>query len=119
MITGLWEWPAQLSNSEHPDRVALMREIAYQMTQRIGENGHLEQDDSRTFAQALSLNISSGGMLLLMQEVPEVGRVMRIQVPTPVQTASTPTLAEVRWQRKLPFGGREHEISLVGIKFLF
>ena len=57
-------------------------------------------------------------MLLLMEAVPMVERVLRVHVPTPVMHARTPTLAEVRWVRKLPFamnGG----LHFVGLKFLF
>jgi len=38
-------------------------------------------------------------------------------VPTPVTIAKTPTLAEVRWTRKIPFE-TFYAIHFVGLKFV-
>jgi len=67
--------------------------------------------------KALSINISSGGMLVVMANPPDVRQVLRIQVPTPVNMAKTPTLAEVRWTRKLPIDSLDG-IYFVGLKFV-
>src|SRR5438132_6447290 len=67
--------------------------------------------------KGLSLNVSSGGMLLLMDHQPKVNQVLRIHVPTPVTIAKTPTLAEVRWTRKIPFE-TFYAIHFVGLKFM-
>jgi hypothetical protein len=69
--------------------------------------------------KALSLNISSGGMLVLMEQVPDINQVLKVNVPTPISVAETPTLAEVRWTRKLPFGKTNGEACFVGLKFMF
>jgi hypothetical protein len=70
--------------------------------------------------KALSLNISSGGMLVLMEQAPDVNQVLKVNVPTPVTVAETPTLAEVRWARRVPFGnGIGDGPYLVGLKFMF
>jgi len=70
--------------------------------------------------KALSLNISSGGMLVLMDQVPTIEQVMKVYVPTPISMAETPTLAEVRWIRKLPFGKPNgNGAYFVGLKFMF
>ena len=57
-------------------------------------------------------------MLLLMEHAPRVERVVRVHVPTPVSHAKTPTLAEVRWVRQLPFAGGG-TLWFVGMRFLF
>jgi hypothetical protein len=76
--------------------------------------------DSANSGRALSLNISSGGMLVLMDHAPEVEQVLKVLVPTPTSSAGTPTLAEVRWTRKLPFGNSRNDGPyFVGLKFLF
>lgn len=76
--------------------------------------------DSAASGKALSLNISSGGMLVLMDHAPEVEQVLKVLVPTPTSSAGTPTLAEVRWTRKLPFGASRNDGAyFVGLKFLF
>jgi hypothetical protein len=70
--------------------------------------------------KALSLNISSGGMLILMDQAPAVEQVLKVYVPTPVTIAETPTLAEVRWTRKLPFEKMNgNGPYFVGLKFMF
>ena len=70
--------------------------------------------------KVLSLNISSGGMLVLMDQSPEIGQVLKVYVPTPILQTETPTLVEERWTRKLPFGQpRGNEAYFVGMKFMF
>ena len=70
--------------------------------------------------KALSVNISSGGMLLVMQQAPGIEQVLKVHVPTPTSLAETPTLAEVRWTRKIPFGRHNGDgLYFVGLKFMF
>jgi c-di-GMP-binding flagellar brake protein YcgR len=69
--------------------------------------------------KALTLNISSGGMLVLMEQAPAIEQVMKVYVPTPISKAETPTLAEVRWSRRLPFGKTNGGAYFVGLKFIF
>ncbi len=110
-----WEWPMNDSQQNHSERAALLRAIPYEMTSP--ESG---QNISARRGKALSLNISSGGMLILMDQAPDVEQVLRVNVPTPITVAETPTLAEVRWTRKLPFGKQNvNEAYFVGLKFMF
>ncbi len=116
-----WDWAVTPYDSKHADRVAIMREIAFESTQVVEEED--EQEDMPAAVQdgrrgkALSLNMSPGGMLLLMDWRPEHEQVLRLQVPAGVQYLRTPTLAEVRWTRDVPFPG-PHTLCFVGIKFL-
>jgi hypothetical protein len=110
-----WEWPIVTNFEKHNERVALLRPILYEMTVPAQDPvGSVRQ------GKALSVNISSGGMLILMDQAPAVEQVLKVYVPTPTAVAETPTLAEVRWTRRLPFaktnGGGPH---LVGLKFMF
>ncbi len=110
-----WEWPIRDSQENHRERVALLRPIPYELTKLV---------DGPTMSacegKALSLNISSGGMLVLMEQAPDVNQVLKVYVPTPVTVAETPTLAEVRWARCLPFwNGTGDGPYLVGLKFMF
>jgi hypothetical protein len=110
-----WEWPMKGSLENHSERAALLRPILYEITMPI-EN----LAGSTTIGKALSLNISSGGMLVLMDKAPQVEQVLKVYVPTPITIAETPTLAEVRWTRKLPFGrANGNEAYFVGLKFMF
>jgi hypothetical protein len=110
-----WEWPMTDSQKSHSERAALLRPILYEMTTPVEDPAA-----STHSGKALSLNISSGGMLVLMDQVPAVEQVMKVYVPTPISMAETPTLAEVRWTRKLPFGKPSgNGAYFVGLKFMF
>ena len=110
-----WEWPMTDSQKSHSERVALLRPILYEMTTPVEAPAASTQS-----GKALSLNISSGGMLVLMDQVPAIEQVMKVYVPTPISMAETPTLAEVRWTRKLPFGkSNSNGAYFVGLKFMF
>ncbi|MCC6140878.1 MAG: PilZ domain-containing protein [Nitrospira sp.] len=91
----------------------MLRPIPYQLSKPADEPAFSGRD-----GRALSLNISSGGMLVLMEQAPPVDQVLKIFVPTPVAVADTPTLAEVRWARRIPFG-KGAGPYLVGLKFIF
>lgn len=110
-----WDWPIVPTHQKHAERIALLRPISYELSVSNGES------EARVVnGRALSLNISSGGMLVLMDQVPLLDQVMKIHVPTPVAYAETPTLAEVRWTRKLPFpSSGSDKFHFVGLKFLF
>lgn len=110
-----WEWPMTDSQKSHNDRASLLRPILYEMTMPV------EVATSTIHSgKALSLNISSGGMLVLMDQAPAIDQVVKVYVPTPISVAETPTLAEVRWTRRLPFGTTNGNVAyFVGLKFMF
>lgn len=110
-----WEWPITADFQKHNERVALLRPIPYEITAPAEDlTGSTRQ------GKALSVNISSGGMLILMDQAPAIEQVLKVYVPTPTAVAETPTLAEVRWTRKLPFS-RSNGFGpyFVGLKFMF
>ena len=109
-----WEWAMVDSKKSHSERAALLRPILYEMT-TPAEDAAVSPHSGK----AISLNISSGGMLVLMDQLPEIEQVMKVYVPTPT-AAETPTLAEVRWMRRLPFGKTNgNGAYFVGLKFMF
>jgi hypothetical protein len=58
-------------------------------------------------------------MLVLMDQPPAIEQVMKIHVPTPIHMADIPTLAEVRWAKKIPFGKSNGQGAFfVGLKFI-
>ena len=109
-----WDWPISTDFQKHNERVALLRSIPYEMTTPVDV-----PSASAHQGKALSVNISSGGMLILMEQAPAIEQVMKIYVPTPINAADTPTLAEVRWTRRLPFGKTNGGAYFVGLKFMF
>lgn len=123
-------WTVAPSPQQHRERYALMRTIPYEVTTTIeGSEEDDDDDDEEKLlgpkvtighnGKALSLNICSGGMLLLMEGAPRMECVVKLHVPTPILTARTPTLAEVRWVRKIPFDeGGYQGLYFVGMKFI-
>ena len=110
-----WEWPMIDSQKSHSERAALLRPILYEMTPPAEDAEALTHN-----GKAVSVNISSGGMLLVMDQAPAVEQVMKVYVPTPITAAETPTLAEVRWMKRLPFGKTNaNGAYFVGLKFVF
>ncbi len=65
---------------------------------------------------ALSINVSSGGMLLLVGHPTRERQILEIRVPTPAGTTA-PTLAEVRWTKPIPVEEGE-SLYLAGVRFL-
>ena len=119
-MSNAWEWSVASSALQYRERVALMREIPYQTTHSIDIEVEESLDAHRGLGEqgkALSLNIGSGGMLLLMDRAPEVDQVLRVYVPRPVEPARIPTLVEVRWVRATPFP-QHNGLYFVGVKFL-
>ena len=109
-----FEWNRQSSGDELPrrNRIPLMRPVSYERTEAFSEVGRLEGRNET----ALSINVSSGGMCLLMDWEPEVQDVLRVHVPMPAALAKTPTLAEVCWKRPVPMG--RDALYFVGLKFV-
>ena len=116
-----WEWPVAASRKQHAERIALLRPIHYDILYDYDMDTSLEAESPERrvarHGKGLSLNVSSGGMLLIMDHQPKVNQTMRVRVPTPVTQAKTPTLAEVRWTRKLPFQTFDG-LYFVGLKFM-
>ena len=74
-----WEWPMTDCQENHSERAALLRPIQYEMTMPVEGSAAPSQS-----GRALSLNISRGGMLVLMDRPPAIDQVMKIYVPTPI-----------------------------------
>jgi hypothetical protein len=115
-----WVWPPSLIPQDRQDRMPLIRLVPYTTSLEFddwdeGVDG--QEPIYEPNGTALSMNFSEGGMLVIMNEAPGAHEVLRVRVPTPVEGVETPTLAEVRWSRKLPFPA-PHSLYLVGLKFI-
>ncbi len=112
-----WEWNQKEAKhyQYHQDRFPLIRPVSYEATARLTQEGEAALLPGNT-GTALSINVSNGGLCLLMETEPMVREVLRIQIPMPVIPTSTPTLAEVRWVRQAPFA--QKGVYLVGLRFL-
>ena len=82
--------------------------------------GHLRVTSLERTVVDCAMMLSYQQALVLMDHAPEVEQVLKVLVPTPTSLAGTPTLAEVRWTRKVPFGSSSNNGAyFVGLKFLF
>lgn len=116
------DWKVEVPQERLLERYPLMRQIPYTfsiVTETNGGNspGKAIPVIEEKEGSALSLNLHSKGMLLLLDQKVEVGQVLKIGVPTPFSEINTPTLAEVQWIKKLPFPSKSSAL-FVGIKFL-
>ena len=66
--------------------------------------------------KGILLNISDGGMCVLIDRYVRVQETLRIRVPMQGAGSTTPTLAEVRWIKPGQLG--QHDFYLVGLSFL-
>ena len=117
MAKRLFEWETKAPLKPHTDRAPLMRTIDIEM---VATGTTLNDCQAVSVSgQALTLNISPKGLLVLMDREPEVDQVLRILVPSPVYEVGTPTLSEVRWTRKMPLlSGDAHPVYFVGLRFI-
>jgi hypothetical protein len=95
------------------ERFATMRPITYELFESAQQTGSI----TARAGNALFLNISAGGMLLLMDHAPQIQQIIKLYVPTPITQAKTPTLAEVRWTRLSPTGPTSGTY-LVGVRYM-
>lgn len=67
--------------------------------------------------EAISINASSGGVLLLMPHAPHVQQVFEVYAPTTREEGNPLSLVEVRWTRRISRDSGE-SMCLVGLKVL-
>ena len=113
------EWNQGAGEQQHGDRFPLMRLVRYE-TSALLKQEDVQEGQEHTAARqegaGLTVNVSNGGMCLMMDCAPAIREVLRLHVPMPVPGAQTPTLAEVRWVRTLPFGWEG--VYAVGLRFV-
>jgi hypothetical protein len=107
-----WATPPAERIRERDTRVAVMERCAFAISQLIGEHIVAVHE-----GVALVLNVSSGGMLLLMSHAPEFGQHLTIGLPRGVATDDGVRLADVRWIRAVGPSGRRMKY-LTGVRFL-
>ena len=97
------------------ERLPLIQPCPYQLS-RVAGGGDIELSEG----YALSINISSGGMLLFMRQAPSERQVFEVQAPSAAarEQESITKLVEVCWTRQIPLG-TDSSMHLVGNRFLF
>ena len=95
------------------ERVELIESCPYEMSEDLGGGTFVLHE-----GEALSINISSGGMLLLMDQAPQVDQVLKVHVPTPNKTTNSLNLVEVRWTSPI-LSDLPTSRYLVGVRSIF
>ena len=75
MASPEWLWAIKQTHERHSDRMSFMRPISYAMIRT--EIWRTNQDGNGTAGHALSLNISSKGLLILMDRRPAADRALQ------------------------------------------
>lgn len=105
--------------ANHKNRHPLLRAVRYMnhVTLCRDRNETADTEDADPTGTALSLNLSPGGMLLLLNDLPTLETILQVWVPSAGEEVEIPCLAEVRWFRSVPFpnGG---SCYLAGLRFL-
>jgi hypothetical protein len=111
-----WEVDRKKALLHRHDRFPLMRTMHYEMGALLDVADAEDAGTTNGQMKGLTINVSNGGLCLLMDRAFPVREVLKVHMPTPLQPDQTPTLAEVRWLRALPF--QSNGVYVVGLKFL-
>ncbi len=111
-----WEVDRTKALLHRHDRFPLMRTMHYEMGALLDVTDAEDAGIANGQMKGLTINVSNGGLCLLMDRAFPVREVLKVHMPTPLQLVQTPTLAEVRWLRALPFSS--NGLYVVGLKFL-
>lgn len=95
------------------DRLPFIESCPYELSSFPGGD-----EVELSHGHAVSVNISAGGMLFLMPQVPGERQVFQVLAPSMTRQEATTKLVEVRWTRQVRIGV-EASLHLVGIRFLF
>ena len=103
--------------SGHADRMAFIGVIPYQVLddehrRAAGAPSHPARQE-----QALSVNFSPGGMLLLMEGQPASHQRLRVSLRRSGTNEAVSELVEVCWTRSVP-ALLQGDVFFVGVKFL-
>lgn len=112
--TKAWtDWEQATHVPPRQTRSSLQRLIGYQYEASDTQTVIMTRDER----MGVTINISDGGLCLLMDRAPAVGDVLRLQMLGSDGVPGEARLAEVRWVRPLPVG--QEDVHVVGVKFLF
>ncbi len=110
------EWDHFHERQSRVDRVPIIQAVVFEPSAHRIDGRSGEEEITLYSRMGLSLNVSSTGLCLLVEEHPAVGEVWRVRIPSSTQGVQTPTLADVRWVRKIPFVG--NSLMIVGLRFI-
>lgn len=95
------------------ERVSCVRVCPYELT-KLSSGDRVEFSEGRAF----TINMSSGGLLLLIPQAVREKQVFEIKAPSVADQKHSTKLVEVCWTRPLPVNLRA-TLHLAGVRFLF
>jgi c-di-GMP-binding flagellar brake protein YcgR len=95
------------------ERVSCIRACPYELTKLSGGD-RVEFSEGRAF----TINMSVGGLLVLLPQIIGERQVFEIKVPPLAGKKRTTRLVEVCWTRPIPVNSRT-TMHLAGVRFLF
>jgi hypothetical protein len=110
------KWSGAWDELQRRDRVPLIREVRCETSDAVQTEQGWERPHEPASSRALTINVGNGGLCLLTDWRPAPREIVRLHMPMPIASVKTPTLAEVCWQRALPF--KRDGIYVVGLRFL-
>lgn len=109
---GKTEMPTQQERRDG-ERVSCIRVCPYELT-KLSSGDQVEYSEGRAF----SINMSSGGLLLLLPQAVGERQIFEIRVPSVADQKHSTKLVEVCWTRPLPVNVR-NTMHFAGVRFLF
>ncbi|MEW6323793.1 MAG: PilZ domain-containing protein [Nitrospirota bacterium] len=95
-----------------PNRLPFLRPITY----ALGAPGSVESAQQKNPAAAI--NISEGGLCLLVKEPINETDIIRVDLPLADVSTTSATLAEVKWLKPAPWSTMQSPEYFVGVQFL-
>jgi len=105
-------WSPERRHVMHRTRLPVLRSVAY----ACGLMAVGGRDMSQQSGSAMTVNMSAGGMCILMDWAPEIREVLSVRVDQPLPIERLPPYAEVRWIKAIPLRG--YALCFVGLKIL-
>jgi hypothetical protein len=96
------------------ERAFRIRSCTYELSKFSGSDT-VELSEGR----AVSINMSSGGMLLMLPQMVEQRQVFKITAPSVADEEHATKVVEVCWTRPLPVSSTHIPMYLAGVRFLF
>ncbi len=100
------------NDRKRPSRLPFLRFITY----GLGAPGAPEPQPRRS--QAAAINVSDGGLCLLVNELINETDILRLDLPLPDVATTSSTLAEVKWLKLVPWATDKSPEYFVGVQFL-
>lgn len=110
-------WPLRQSWPGHGDRTAYMRVVPYRVLNDDATRAVDAPSGPERLAQALSVNRSPGGLLLLMEGQPALHQRLKIRLRRDGTNDVVSDVVEVRWTRSIP-ALLQGDVHFVGVKFI-